>query len=376
MKTHIYAHGVAAIFAVLLSAGCSPRVEAQAKVMLAAQAQPAATVMAAVTLPAVVTASQPLAQTATAQPSATPTNLYGVQLGINQTQIFAASDIPIEFVNRVKEILTATVKEWGSSGRLEFWLVGTSETAAQDLQTKFSTQPCRSQSRILELQIIGATAMSTGNATVDASLAGAPECGIHRLFSSNLLDLEPSFPVAPDEATRMIMHEYWHSVQLSYIQTTDRSKSAELEGPTWFVEGSAEAMGSITSRKLLNSGAISVFPLAPGKYPYSNLTQAMTQKMQEVQSKRKSCPQIKDVGYGNACTQPIAYSAGTWAITYLLDKFGSDVLLKKFHPNVEKLGWEGAFQYAFGMSSAQFYPEFEKFLDLPVAEQVKILPTT
>ena len=70
MKSHIYACGVATIFASLLSSGCSPGAEAQVRVTLAVQAQPAATIMAAVTLPPVVTASQPPAQTATAQPAA------------------------------------------------------------------------------------------------------------------------------------------------------------------------------------------------------------------------------------------------------------------------------------------------------------------
>ena len=381
MKSHIYAYGVAAIFASLLSAGCSPSAEAQVRVTLAVQAQPAATVMAAVTLPAVVTASQTPAQTATAQPSATaqatatPTNLFGVQPGVNQTQIFAASDVPVQVVNRVKEVLAAAVKEWGSSGSLQFWLVGTNESAAKELSKKFDAQPCKSNQRILELQAIGAKVISTGKAQVDASWSGAPQCGIHILFSSHLIDLDPTFPSPPGDATRMLMHEYWHSVQLSYIQTNNDRLRQELEGPVWFVEGSAEGMASMASRKLLGSGAISPYPLTLGKYPFSTLAQAMTQKMEEVQSARKICPQMKDAVHGSSCTQSMAYSAGAWAVSYLINKSGENVLLEKFHPNVEKLGWDGAFLAAFNMTPAAFYSDFEKFLDLPIAEQVKILPT-
>jgi hypothetical protein len=44
-------------------------------------------------------------------------------------------------------------------------------------------------------------------------------------------------------------------------------------------------------------------------------------------------------------------------------------------PNLQELGWEGAFQLTFGLSSSDFYLEFEEFLNLSIEEQVKILPT-
>ena len=35
---------------------------------------------------------------------------------------------------------------------------------------------------------------------------------------------------------------------------------------------------------------------------------------------------------------------------------------------------EGAFRDTFGMTSEEFYGEFERFLELPLEEQVRILP--
>ena len=52
---------------------------------------------------------------------------------------------------------------------------------------------------------------------------------------------------------------------------------------------------------------------------------------------------------------------------------GRDVLLESFHPEVEKRGWEAAFQEAFGQSSREFKVEFEAFLDLSLDEQLKVL---
>ena len=100
----------------------------------------------------------------------------------------------------------------------------------------------------------------------------------------------------------------------------------------------------------------------------------MTNKMKFVQEKRKMCTTLLPDSYDSECRQ-LAYDSGGWAIAYLMNKFGQDVLLKSFHPNVEKLGWEACFKKTFGQSSAEFVNEFEKFVDLPRSEHVKVLPT-
>ena len=53
---------------------------------------------------------------------------------------------------------------------------------------------------------------------------------------------------------------------------------------------------------------------------------------------------------------------------------GPDVLLDSFYANLNDLDWEESFTQTYGMSSAAFISEFEEFLDLPLAEQVQILP--
>ena len=70
----------------------------------------------------------------------------------------------------------------------------------------------------------------------------------------------------------------------------------------------------------------------------------------------------------------VAYDIGAWGHAYLAYKFGSDTLLDTFYPNLQKLDWEGAFERAYGMSSEDFYEEFKNFLNLPLKEQLSILP--
>ena len=51
----------------------------------------------------------------------------------NQTEVFAASDVPAKVSQGVKETLAVAVDAWGSSGRMEYWVLGTDRDAAVEL---------------------------------------------------------------------------------------------------------------------------------------------------------------------------------------------------------------------------------------------------
>ena len=85
-----------------------------------------------------------------------------------------------------------------------------------------------------------------------------------------------------------------------------------------------------------------------------------------IYKKTNLCPDLalKDVDYNNSCGY-LAYDLGSWAHAYLADKFGPNVLLDTFYPNNHALGWEGAFALTYGMSSEEFYKEFDEFINWP-----------
>ena len=92
----------------------------------------------------------------------------------------------------------------------------------------------------------------------------------------------------------------------------------------------------------------------------------------------QNCPGqgIKDLSYSNACYSngnPVVYSLGAWAVAYLHDKKGS-AFSTEFYGQLEELGWEGAFVSTFGISSEEFYVEFDEFLELTWSKQKAILP--
>ena len=49
----------------------------------------------------------------------------------NQTEVFVASDVAPEVEQAVKETLAVAVETWGSTGRLEYWVVGTDRHSAK-----------------------------------------------------------------------------------------------------------------------------------------------------------------------------------------------------------------------------------------------------
>jgi hypothetical protein len=51
-----------------------------------------------------------------------------------------------------------------------------------------------------------------------------------------------------------------------------------------------------------------------------------------------------------------------------------DRLVDVFYPRLEAVGWDAAFEEAFGLTPEQFYADFEVFLGLSRGEQMAILP--
>ena len=70
----------------------------------------------------------------------------------------------------------------------------------------------------------------------------------------------------------------------------------------------------------------------------------------------------------------MGYELGAWAIAHLLSQAGPDVLLEDFHPIVEKVGWEEAFETVFGRTVAELDEEIKRFWELPRSEKLALLP--
>ena len=74
------------------------------------------------------------------------------------------------------------------------------------------------------------------------------------------------------------------------------------------------------------------------------------------------------------CGGMLYYETGTWATAWLVNRSSVDAFLFDYFPRLSYDGWEVTFQNVFGLTMDEFYTEFDAFLDLPIEEQMAILP--
>jgi hypothetical protein len=185
-----------------------------------------------------------------------------------------------------------------------------------------------------------------------------------------------------EDITPTIFHEYFHAVNYARVTSEEyvrnvyvfrEGTSGSLEnpdhGPPFFKEGSAMYISEYTLRKLINEG----------KYQKSagwnfSLRDLMRGKMENLQEKISNCPNFnhKELFYTSLCD---AYTFGMWGVAYLLDKIADqDAYQNVLFPLLDQLGWEAAFQATFGINTQQFNQEFLEFLELPIEQQLEIIP--
>ena len=228
-----------------------------------------------------------------------------------------------------------------------------------------------------------------------AALSGDAQAGYMKYYSSvspGFYLLDQGVPIGVGKYggisgeidQKIVFHEAYHSFQGGHIATMDDFSTPENErdakkGPTWWQEGSAEWMAYVGMFNALENRKLDLVTTELGINSKFSFGKEMSVKM--VQGKAnmaQNCPGqgIKDLSYSNACYSngnPVVYELGAWAVAYLHDKKGS-AFSTEFHGQLNELGWEGAFVATFGISSEDFYVEFDKFLELSWSEQKAILP--
>jgi hypothetical protein len=180
----------------------------------------------------------------------------------------------------------------------------------------------------------------------------------------------------PNLSMDTVAHEYTHVVQSALL--FNKESFCEPDncyrvgwGPTFFAEGSAVYYGEYIPRKLLYDGENIV---------WQNLQEGLKSRMQnimnQIQTNLVNCPNfdVNELDYSTRDTCS-PYEFGAWGTAYLLNKVGDqDAMWKSFWPNIDQLGWDQAFEATFGLSLEQFNQELLDFLELPIEEQLEIIP--
>lgn len=297
-------------------------------------------------------------------------------------QLLLASDLSESVEEGVRTALDAAVRVWGNFGPLEYYVVGSDASATRDLETQFCKQPdgrFGSEKSCLDWVQRDGAFENIRLVTIEMLKGETPFSNVgfrgglpSKVIISSLpphlsgITFEERFQVQPTGG-KVILHEYWHNIQHSHIpyhiQGIDRE--AYL-GPPWFTEGTAEYMAILTHSKLKAAEKL----IFPDKPQYSGLL-AMKNFMEEaLRGLGNASFTVKEIPHSSQ----LKYAIGTWATAFLFNAAGdNNVLLDVFLPNVAELGWEDAFIKAFGITSEEFYTQFDAFLLLPHDEQIKIL---
>ena len=309
-------------------------------------------------------------------------------------EVFVASDVDDSVKEIIEQSLNLAADEWGLYWPVEYWVLGIDEQASVDLVNDFCQ---RRDSRgdqgyddcsrrqggsedhgIMYYHAINAEGAATGRLMGEMGRNGAASWGVHWYASTlpwGLTNLFPDQGMNGEQEVETVFHEYWHAVQASHISTLDWEARRELMGPVWFAEGTAEFMAKFLAEKLRSDGRMpKVLRL---DYPLTYESQ-MSEKLfsidREMSGECSATTLISIVQYSDRCVG-LGYELGAWGIAYLVSKTSDDVLLTDFLPVVEELGFEKAFEQAFGLTLQEFNDEFmEFFMASSESEKLAMLP--
>ena len=301
-------------------------------------------------------------------------------------RFFYADDVEAPVRAALEETFAAGIAAWGNYGPIEYWVVGADPDAAVQLGRRFCerrarrgdtsfadcTDDGRQGAEFVEWATMASEMLHTDEPFLNAGWNGQPLWGVHVFASSYPPGWAGIGGVPIEDDQTVLLHEYFHAVQQAHILSLDFDERDRKAGPVWFVEGGAEFMAQATGERLRRAGA-----LPRGSSPTSegwSFEQRMRDKLASGLRAWAEHPdtRLADIGYGEQ--GPIAYDLGAWAVAYLCNEVGPNVLLDAFYPELDELGWDTAFERAFSRTPAAFYDEFDAFLRRPLDEQLAILP--
>ena len=332
-------------------------------------------------------------------------------------EVYCSNDLPIDSCGWAVEGLVASYHYMGHRQLSEFWIIGASVTARENLSTvmcdlheqKFGRvkTDCESKNLNSDYGLDGYRKISQKSIDTVQTNSGAGWNG-SRSRGNNFFtaSMRHGF-LSPENYTNYVwkcpyacrggadewksfFHENFHGVQASYIQSTDEDFRKVIVGPQWFHEGGAEFMAQYFVHKAQLDGRVRVINadrtirilddngvVIPGARPRtSQFEDNMKYKLYDGLNNRK----IYCIGYTlaqlDSSCHHMSYDLGSWAIAYLNHKIGGWDW-EAFNAGLEEIGsWETAFTKTFGTTPDEFYVEFDAWLDsATLKEKMAILPT-
>ena len=346
-----------------------------------------------------------------------------------EPELFFASDVSEYIQEQFRNDLNLAIEEFGNFGPLEIWVLGTDKNAmlelaeiycerrisrgqiweadgllsqneGYDLTEDFSlfNSACLSElmhpyadvswyneeSRVVSQYIDQAGLDNYTGGWVEygvepplimASINGHRGFGFHYWLNSLPYQYEENdYFIGKEDMAFIIFHEYFHVTNLSYVfakeSVQDETGNSVVPdyGPTSMREGSADYMGWYTLYKLIDEDEYN-----KSEEFQSTLREEMKNRMNTIQENIINCPNFNLSNLNGDICDP--YIFGSWAIAYLNNRAENQNSYQELmFPLINDLGYYGAFEEAFGITFETFNQEFLEFLELPIEQQLEIIP--
>ena len=286
-----------------------------------------------------------------------PNDNWG-EITIKSPNYYTTSDVSINHLDLVKEYYSLAASNWGNYGPLEWWIIGTSESAASALDITYcnrrdelegNANNCLNRSHgFKEYAKNGNAGLNTRRNTGDK-------------WSGFIITMASKNPNPSEEDYKQVLlHEYFHVYQHAHVFSKIRSeRDSRNQINPWWMEGGAEYMSQLLYSQQPGVGS-------------EYLKERMTWKM-DSKFRLTSDEKINTIPYGDRGS--IAYDLGAWFIAYLIDKTTLETYKTDFFKDLNDLGFEGSFTKHFGNSSTVLLADFhDNFLNQPLSDQLKIIP--
>tara|TARA_B100001094_G_scaffold245679_1_gene242198 strand:+ start:340 stop:2043 length:1704 start_codon:yes stop_codon:yes gene_type:complete len=317
----------------------------------------------------------------------TPTS-YGVdeywgQIVDFEPEIFFSNDLPGFAREGLSETLRLITDYYGLYGPVEVWSVGrdASSSEKRELEAIFCERRSTRNDHWDRFTDYDTCISLNEFEDIGSSINGQRFFGYHIMYHRYDFTFANNSDYRHNAMTVMA-HEYTHIVQAANLFTKEEEIRPDDDtrrigwGPIFFSEGSAVYYAEFIQRKLRQNGiSVENPPNVDGQG--DSLRDKMREFMQyDIIPNLDSCPNfnIWDVNYSTRETCS-PYRFGAWGVAYLLNKVNDqDAFWTTLWPNIDEMGWNGAFEYTFGLTMEQFNQEFLEFLELPIEQQLEIIP--
>ena len=284
---------------------------------------------------------------------------WGQQIDV-RPEFYAARDVPAFQITLTRKWYQIAAHAWGNYGPLEFWIVGSSQDAARQLDQEY----CRVRKQKDPARQIR-DCLRRGHNFVTYATDGSAGLNTRRneneKWSGFIITMSGKYP-GPEEEDYMpvVLHEYFHVYQHAHIVSRKASVRERLNRKhPWWSEGGAEYMAQL------------LYSRQPGVRS-GYLRQTMERKLKSIEDLREG-ERINEIPYGKRGI--IAYDLGAWFIAFLIHKTSEEAYRVKFFKDLNEEGFEKSFSKSFGRSADELLQEFhETFLTLRRAEMLRILP--